>query len=277
MFIVVAHPRDRVAAGAAAALAARVGAAEVVLLGVEELALAARWAHVQEDNRTRTVVRLPRGRAIDSEAVSGVVNRIRRVVAPRFRRRNDSEYGTMEFFALLLSWLAGLPCRVVNPPSPRGLAGDERSVPQWLRLAGAAGLPTRRLRMTTDGRRFFVPDLTAHSASAGGWAIGEPLHPAVPVGAGPALFVEPVGDPRRVTVVGEAVFGAPSAEWAAGCRRLARSAGCELLELTIARRADAPTEWLVSGANPVPEALTGSELGALADLLAGGRVRTGAR
>ncbi|HEU0248530.1 MAG TPA: hypothetical protein VFR38_15745 [Gaiellaceae bacterium] len=277
MFIVVAHPRDRVAAEAAAALAARVGAAGVALLGVEELALAARWTHVQEDGQTRTVVRLPGGRAIDSEAVSGVVNRIRRVVAPRFRRQNDSEYGTMELFALLLSWLAGLSCRVVNPPSPRGLGGDERTVPQWLRLAGAAGLPTRRVRMTTDGRRFFASDLTVHPASASGWAVGEALHPSVPVDARPALFVEPVSDPRRVTVVGEAVFGAPSAEWVEGCRRLARSARCELLELTIARRTHAPAEWLVSGANPLPEALTASELEALADLLAGARVRTEAR
>lgn len=277
MFVVISHPGDRVATRAAAALAARVGADEVALVRVEELTLAARWTHLQEGGRTRTVVRLPGGRAIDSDAVDGVVNRIRRVVGPRFRRGADSQYATMEVFALLLSWLASLPCRVVNPPSPRGLAGEERSLTEWLRLAGAAGLPARRLRATTDGRRFSVPGREAYPSPAGDRLGGEPLHPSVPVGPRPALFADPVGERRRVTVVGERLFGAPSPTWADGCRRVARAAGCELLALDLGRRLDASRDWVVCGGDPLPEALAPGEVEALADLLAAAPARVEAR
>jgi hypothetical protein len=267
LFALIAHPGDQVAAAVATALARRVDRREILALSAEELMLSARWRHALTDEDVSTHIRLASGRQLDTASLDAVLNRIRYVQPPLFRRPTDRSYAVMELFALLLSWLASLRCPVVNAASPRGLAGAERSQPEWLRLAAAAGLRTRRLRLTSNGRRFARDGFSAHPSTAIPLELGLALHPAVPTGRRPAVYAEPIQSARRIAVVGERVFGAPSAEWEPHCVGLARLADCALLEVRAARGSGPGSSWLVTGASAFPEELSEEEAAALADLL----------
>lgn len=274
-FLVLCDLDDAVAAATAQTL--ELLGAEVVVVTAEELGLGgAGWFHLHSRKRIRTLIELADGRKLDSENTAVVLNRLRWAAAWPFPRKADREYALMEMFALLLSWLASLPATVVNPPSPCGLAGDERSLLEWLRLAAAAGLPVRRVALTTEGRSFhptgmcpYVPALDA------GQLLGEPLHPAVPTGSRPVVLAEAVEPRRRALVVGTAVFGAPTRHAEAGFRRLAAGADCPLLELEIAQRHVDGT-WVVCGVDPFPADLEDAEVDALARLLVRAADRTGA-
>ena len=75
----------------------------------------------------------------------------------------DALYARQELHALMLSVLYGLGARVVNRPTPQGLAGRPRSDAEWLALAGRAGFRTQDYReddvdgITTSG----LPEGTA--------------------------------------------------------------------------------------------------------------------
>lgn len=249
-------------ASATAAAMRRLGA-KVEVVNVEELAPGAAWSHRQANGEVRTIIDLVDGRSLDSDAIGAVLNRARYPPAPFFPRPRDRDYAVMETFALLLSWLQSLSALVVNRPSPRGLGGSERTLLEWLHLAVASGLTARRVRFTTDGRRFHVAGRRAHQPPFAHWgALGPPLDGAVPAGARPTLFAEEVGALERVTVIGERTFGARK-QHAAALRRLAATAGCSLLEVELA---SSPTgsDPLFCGANPFPTQLNSAEIEALA-------------
>lgn len=104
----------------------------------------------------------------------------------------DREYASQELYAFWLSWLAALPGRVLNRPSPQGLSGPWLERTEWLMLAARAGLPT----------------------------------PAYQGGSRPALS----GPARRIIVVGRKALGpAAPREVVAGCGRLARFARTAIL------------------------------------------------
>jgi hypothetical protein len=199
----------------------------------------------------------------------------------------------MELFALLLSWLASLPCAVVNPPSPRGLAGAERSPLEWLGLAARCGLPTRATRLTTNARAFArvgferCGNLAGRSLpsprglrAGGGVPAAELLRRevAIPPGPRPALYREPVGpDRRRVLMVGDRVLGAPSPWWAEACRRLAARSGCPLLEVVLVSTTRRPDDWAVQEAGAFPHLSGGEAVGAIVELLEARVAGSGAR
>lgn len=53
----------------------------------------------------------------------------------------EREYIAGEMMAFLVAWLASLPCRIINRPSPLCLSGPRLHHEQWLRAAMHAGLP----------------------------------------------------------------------------------------------------------------------------------------
>jgi hypothetical protein len=206
-----------------------------------------------------TLVELHDGRRLDSDAVSAVLNRARYTPAPPFPRARDREYARMEMFALMLSWLHALTCPVANRSSARGLAGSERSLFEWLRLAALCDLPTRRLRLTTDGRRFHLAGMQAHQPPlVNGSSPGPLLNGGVPAGARPVLFSEPVGAVERVLVIGETVCGGPT-QLSERLRRLASVSECVLLEVGVAESSERK-ESVICYVDPFPDHLVKNEL-----------------
>lgn len=245
-------------------------------VSVEELTLAASWSHTQSDGRVHTLVELPEGRRIDSDTVGAVLNRARYAPAPPFPRARDREYALMEMFALLVSWLRGLRCPVANPTSARGLAGSERSLFEWLRLAASCDLPTRRLRFTTDGRRFHLAGMQAHQPPiVNGRSFGPALNGAVPAGPRPVLFAEPIGSIERVLVIGKTVFGGPKGT-ADRLRRFAAASESVILEVGMASR-NGHRESVVCYADPFPEQLTDEQVESLSAWLVTAASRRGPR
>jgi hypothetical protein len=271
VLLILAEASDPVAAGVARRAAE--GGAVLRWLTSDHLATA-RWDHRidgQVGGGAETRLRTADGTTTELGEVLGVLNRLRWLPPVPFASVDDRDYGAMERHALVTSALAALEGTVVNPVSPPSLSGPVLSPVAWTALAAASGLPTRRLRLTTDGRRW----------PARGWegldwqtvldpgVEAVPLHQAVPVGRRPVVWAEPVGPPHHVTVVGPDVLGSPDAAWAERCRRLAEAAGCGLLQVTLAQRA-AGEDWVVTGAEPTPTVVPPHAVDLLVALLASG-------
>lgn len=232
-FAVIGHPGDRVAVEIAAAIERRLGPGSVTLAWAEELMLAV-WRHRVGGSVTTEIV-LRDGRALRSDALGGVFCRLTYAPTPLFTRstERDRQYAAAEGYALLLSWLAGLPCPVVNRPGPLGLSGPQLTPVQWLALAGRCGLRTRRTRLAAHGD-----------------AWREPLG----------------GPPHEVHVVGHRVLGAVSESIAGPCLQVARQAGCAVLGLHFAAARPAG-EPVLCGVDTAPQ-LAGEGIESAAELVA---------
>jgi len=211
---------DRSAGDVTASIASLGGAVEVITVGAFELA-SATWSHVIVDGRAGTTVRLRDGRRIDTESVDAVLNLIRTLPAIGFARsgERDRAYADAEQQALFVSFLRSFRCRLVNGVDGQGPLGQWSPL-RWSALAHRCGIDTWPDGLTTGTR------LLARRANPNG---------------------PPVAT-RSVTIVGERVFGAFSPMEAEQCRRLARTAGCELLGLTF----DGGTTGQMLSADPFP-------------------------
>lgn len=78
---------------------------------------------------------------VDSSRVRGVVNRLTGWYSPPAPiAGEDVDYAAAEFAALMLAFLNGLPCPVINRPEPTGAAGGPWSPLHWRWQAHLAGL-----------------------------------------------------------------------------------------------------------------------------------------
>lgn len=267
--LLLADESDVVAAAVARRLATHHPAAVVAWVRPQELARSGRVAHRLHRGRAETRIRTGAGGWLDESWPTSVLNRVEQVPATSFPGDRDQEYAAMETFAFTLSWLAGFPCRVINPATPRGLAGDPRTPIQWLHLAGHAGLPSRRIRWTTSARIRPPPapgGATRWQALPVEAATTNPeCPPAEPPLRGPIVFAEPVGPERRQAVVlGASVLGAPQG-LTEGCRRLADATRCSLLAVDFGR---SQRGWIVVHATPTPRTLPAGAVAELARLVA---------
>ena len=142
----------------------RGGVAPLALVAASQLVHGARWEHRIGSAGASSRVVLADGTVLDSAELRGVVNRMHWLGAEGYRGASpqDREYASAELYALGLSWLASLGPRVLNRPSPVGLAGAYRPTGQWRWLARSVGLPI----VTGDGAESLLPlddpaDLTA--------------------------------------------------------------------------------------------------------------------
>lgn len=210
--LVLAGGEDSGAAAVASAVAARRGGSAVTVVSPRRLAAASRWVHtVAPDGTTATEIRLADGGCVPGSPAA-VLNRIDGVTPVRFAcaGARDRDYAAMELHALFVSWLAGLPCPVVNPVNGNGSAAPA-APPYWLLAARRAGLPvvrTGRTVGTRAGRHRVTP-------------------PAARIPAGSVL------------VAGRHAAGALAGRFGEGCVEVARATGCPLLEFRFVRESGA--------------------------------------
>lgn len=246
-YAVLAHRGDTDAELLARELALR--DPQTFLAWEDELLLGSRFTHRLNEHGVGTEILSAGGRRLDSSSLRGLACRLTQAMPPQFASASqaDRDYASMESHALLLSWLASLSCPVVNPASPRSLSGPALGPLEWLPLAAASGLRSRRVCLAPPG------EPPPHD----GWErlVGE-------------LWAEPVGEVAQLLVVGERVLGEAGAEERAACVRLARHAGCPLLGVELAAdgaaaprvfcRAETRPALGPEGAAAVAELMTGA-------------------
>ena len=201
--LVLAHRWDRSAAAVTAALLRH--RVESRLVTIEELLFAPSWAHRVDSGGALSEVRLHDGTVLRSEEPRVVLQRLGSFDLPQFGAQ-DRSYAVAEMSALLLSWLKGFPCPVINPVTHRGYCPG-RSPVGWLALAAEAGLSVPRLRLTSSLRRFPADGLQPadHLQPADGSIRSAGFSLA---GRGAAFLAEPPGaETHSVLLVGDEVCG----------------------------------------------------------------------
>ena len=264
-FLVLAHHGDDTAARVAALLDQRHPPGATRLASMEEIVCAPKWEHRLGPNGVQTELILGDGTMIRSDDIGVVFNRLRAVAVPRFAGAPDAErdYATMEMFALLLSWLRGLPCPVINPPSNQGLSGAHRHLAVWQLLAGKAGLPALRLRLTSNPRRYPDFALKLSFCPSGGASAASSA-----VIDRPTLLAEAVGvHDYSALVIGDAVLGSPTPDLDEPCRRLARSCNQHLLRIYFSSTLEPARPVVFTGADFFPDILDEKPLHVLITLL----------
>ncbi len=232
VWLVIAADGDEAGRWAAERLAAA-GLDPLVVVTDVDLA-GATWDHRVGNDGDASRLTLGDGRVIDSDEISGSLNRLQ-VASPPMLAAEDREYGFHEISALLMSWLASLPGPMLNPPDSRGLAGAWRSPAEWAVLAAEAGLRAAPVTVDTDAE---WPDDRA------GWRAWPPYAPVA----------------EDVLVVGDAVFAAEPIDGATigACRRLASLARTPLLGLLFSCATCGGSPEVV-GVSPLPDLRAGGD------------------
>jgi hypothetical protein len=180
-----------------------------VLLTCQDLSVAGWQWHPGDPDRSTFVAG---GQQIPVSELRGVLTRLPAVFEQELQHivAADRAYVAAEMTAFLRSWLADLPCPVLNRPTPTGLSGPSWRTAHWVATAARLGLtvePVRR-RTTAPGRLGSAP--------------GDP-QPATPPEAAVAA------GPITGTVVGGRCFGALPEAVKTQARCLADAAGVDLL------------------------------------------------
>lgn len=163
------------------------------------------WRHDPLDPRFDVAV--VDGLPVAARTLDGVLTRLSAVTPQDLPHvvPADRAYVAAEMTAFLLSWLSALPSRVVNRPTPTGLAGPGLRREEWVVLAARLGIPTCGVeRVVRAGGQF-----TLTSAS------GEPAC-------------------ETVTVVGDRCLGARRRTQGEHATALARGCGAEVLSVRFA-------------------------------------------
>jgi hypothetical protein len=265
-FLILAQRWDSSAAAVAAELRRRHTPSAVDLVTSDELLHGATWSHQIDSHGGCSEVQLADGRVLRSEDTGVVLQRLQPFDLPQFGAQ-DRTYAVAEMSALLLSWLAALPCPVINPATPRSFCIGQSPV-RWLALASQAGLPLPRLRLTSNLRRFPAYGLTAADGS-----VAQQWLPYA--GRSAAFLAAPRGlCTHSILLTGDACWGPLPDALKPACRALAQRAGTPLLRLNFNAHADR-AGWTFASAEPMP-ILTANEVLPVAQLMerAGERARS---
>lgn len=185
-----------------------------------------------------TRITLADNRKIESSAIRGTLNRLHTIPNKHLQQVHisDRQYAEQELFALLLSWVYGLPGPIFNKPTPQGLSGAWRHLSEWMWLAGQVDLPVLPYQQSdTQNLEVSKPN---------------PLPSRVQ---------------RSLIVFKGKCFGTsvpPSVEY--GCIQLAKISQTALLGMEF--QISAEGKWLLINANPLPDLRLGGQ--ALLDELA---------
>lgn len=245
MFLLLGHDTDPCCAGVAARLNARGLNARIV---VDPLAppAALAWRLDQTGVRSRLSPDLP------DSAIAGVLVRDTGWLDPAGWDKEDHAYMQAELRAVMLAWLAGLSCPVINAPDPALWYRAGAPLVAWRPLLRRAGLPLPEVVITSDPaeadafrRRLGADGVTGAvysplTSTAGYVLAGDDWErlPAVQTRT-PVCLTEPHGAASLACVVsGEVIWnGAASVEaraLEAALRRFASAAGLTFVEIGIA-------------------------------------------
>lgn len=232
--VILAHAEDPVPLRVQAAL--QQDGVDAYVVSDRDLVVAKRWCHrLSSDGAVSTQLTLADSSPVNFDDIGVVWNCLREVRATHFAfpRESDVRYAVMETQALWLSWLASMPVPVLNRPTPRALGGGVLGDAEWISLARAAGLPTRKWQLSTDARRFAHPQYAPQPPFEGGDE--EETHGSRPFGRSPALFLEPVDPTISVaTVVCDTVVGEPADLWHRELVALGKSARLDIMQVSFA-------------------------------------------
>lgn len=239
-FLVLHTGNDAFAKRVTEILVARWGVDKVNFVSLWEMQMGRRWSQIQEDGRTENELVLMSGKCVNLEDVV-VLNRISSVSAITFQgsSEEDRAYSLEETQALVLSWLAALPGRVVNPATHAGLAGPGYDQLAWMLMAHNAGLPTPDISLLSSQRRFNRGHLSRLQ--------GELL------GVQHGMYSEVLkGDQCDVFVVGGTVFGVHPISLREPIRKFAQLTGVDFLQVTLVRVEGDPDRWVFWMADVFP-------------------------
>jgi hypothetical protein len=265
--LILASAFDTTARAVGDHLRARYGQSAVQHRTLEDLA-AARWTHRIGASGAHTELRFQDGTTLSDFAPTFFFNRLEFTPTLLFTRMavDDRDYARTEFYALLLSWLASLGDSVVNRPAPSGLSGPVLRPWLWMARAASVGLIPYPGAATTSARRSPAP-------------LDAVLRPELlSIADDPALAQLGVGRPAAhapqpqavlpLLVIGGRVFGDAAGmcggETAAGCLRLARAVGVDLLGVQLAQCEGDP-HWRLLAADARPQVDDESTMAALTD------------
>jgi hypothetical protein len=176
----------------------------------------------------------------------------------------DHAYMQAEFRAVLLAWLAGLACPVINRPNAAHWYGVGAPILAWRRALHRAGLPLPRLMVTSDPdearafRRRLAADGVAGAVyvpltGAGGYLLADDEawdRLALLQARTPVCLTEPHGPVRLACVIGDDVVwdGASDGQWAhlePALTHFAATAGLTFVEIGVAPVRAGPAVVLV--------------------------------
>ncbi len=241
--LILASPTDTTAIRVAYMLRQRLGATRVTVRTPEEIALAPVWHHEVSTSMTSTFIRLHDGGTVERPRL--IFNRVQQVESfPLGRSSQEArEFGQTEVSALLLSWLHGEGCPVINRPSPSGLVGHCMRPLLWQRLAVRVGLPVLIGGATSSTRRYPTQHpFTTHDHN--GFAY-------LPRVNGFGYYSETSSSERSVVyVIGKRAMGNAPPQVANACVRLAAMVGLELLQVEFVRTSSAAQLPSFAGASP---------------------------
>jgi hypothetical protein len=194
VLVVVAGASDKKARDLAKRWAPHGGA----VLTCEDLSVAGWRHHLGDPEGSEVVVD---GQAVAAREITGVLTRLPYVTENELVRiaREDRAYVAAEMTAFLHFWLSGLPCPVLNRPTPVSLTGPGWRREQWVYVAARLGIPVEPLVWHLD-RDAGVPEKEESAAAD-----------------------------TTVTVVGSRCLGSADHTLVSQARRLAGAAGVELL------------------------------------------------
>lgn len=149
MWLVFCELNDASALWAYQGLKSR-GLEPIELLSAEMLAYSLHWEHRLGYDAPSINIILSDGRAIGSDTISGVLNRLQTIPSEHLRANHaDRDYASQELFAFFMSWIFSLPKPVLNRPTSQGLSGQWRHASEWVWLATQAGLTSLPYKQTS--------------------------------------------------------------------------------------------------------------------------------
>lgn len=226
MLVVVARRSDQKARDLAERWANYGGA----VLTCEDLSVAG-WRQLLGGHETSMVV--IDGQVVEARRIAGVLTLLPYVTEGELVRiaREDRLYVASEMTAFLHFWLSGLPCPVLNRPTPVCLTGPGWRREQWVYVAARLGIPVETVAWRLD-LAAGVPEKEESSA------------------------------PRMtVTMVGPRCLGSADGTLVSYVRRLSRAAGVEMLSVdfreteTGFRLYDARSSWADISSPEVADAI----------------------
>ena len=227
MLVVVARRSDRKARDLAERWADHDGA----VLTCEDLSVAG-WRQLIGDGAERSKVVIE-GRVVEAGEIKGVLTLLPNVTEGELAviSREDRPFVAAEMSAFLRFWLSGLPCPVLNRPTPASLTGPGWHREQWVHAAARLGIPVETVSWHLD------------------YAAGLPEKESPP---------EP---DTTITVIGPSCLGSADGTLVSHARRLSAAAGVEMLSVdfrkteTGLRLCDASSSWADISSPEVADAM----------------------